>query len=738
MWMRWLPWRMFISISAKRNGFLDPIQLLSRLQRFSQPASVLAPTELLRSGAILHARGLVNSHAIQNNMDWVWPYWVARQFNPHDESFIPRAFALTHINMTHRNWTAVGLPDLDAFPIVDERGLLTPLLDGWSLDAWVICPGKQALIPARLAGARQSMHFNGGLAVITEAVGDWASLNLHAEVVKEGDRAVCRLRISAQADRRAWLALALRPYNPEGISFIHDIELLPGRTGWKVNGREEVHFDAVPDLHAFSHYRLGDVFHLLPLDDPAPKVRSHVGMATAAALFALEPDKRREISAGVPLAPAEQAGDWDRVTLEHGRVRLPDARAQYVWDTAVRALILHSPGPVYPGPYTYKRFWFRDAAFIVQALLCTGQAERAERALDLFPSKQTAFGYFLSQEGEWDSNGQALWAFQQFCQLTGRPVKPAWWPCILRGAQWIIRKRLPDGDLAHSGLLPAGFSAEHFGPNDYYYWDDFWAVAGLRAAAFLADSFGNQATARQFREEAADLLVCIERSLERCAQRLGQPAMPASPYRRLDAGAIGLLTSGYPLEIFDRQDLRLLKTAEYLYDHCLVNRAFFQEISHSGMNPYLTLHLAQVFLRAGDPRCFELIDGVLDLASSTGQWPEAVHPRTGGGCMGDGQHIWASAEWLMMIRNCFAREEGDRLVLGSGLLPRWLASGEPMSIQQAPTRFGTVSVTVKPGPRGAHVHWSGVWHGSQPAIELRLPGHSPLLADPDQNSAELP
>ena len=51
--------------------------------------------------------------------------------------FIPRAFSITHVNLTHRNWTAIGVPDRDFLPIVDPRGLVTPLWDGWSLDGWI-------------------------------------------------------------------------------------------------------------------------------------------------------------------------------------------------------------------------------------------------------------------------------------------------------------------------------------------------------------------------------------------------------------------------------------------------------------------------------------------------------------------------------------------------------------------------------------------------------------------------
>ena len=87
-------------------------------------------------------------------------------------------------------------------------------------------------------------------------------------------------------------------------------------------------------------------------------------------------------------------------------------------------MILHSPKEVYPGPFIYRRFWFRDAAFILYALLCVGLKERVRRALDCFRSRQTAQGYFLSQEGEWDSNGEALWIMRQYCEMTGsRPTQ---------------------------------------------------------------------------------------------------------------------------------------------------------------------------------------------------------------------------------------------------------------------------------------------------------------------------
>jgi hypothetical protein len=251
--------------------------------------------------------------------------------------------------------------------------------------------------------------------------------------------------------------------------------------------------------------------------------------------------------------------------------------------------------------------------------------------------------------------------------------------------------------------------------------------------------FFDETAGKTFNLEAKAFITSVDKNLAAVRERLGRPAMPASPYRRLDSGAIGSLAVGYPLQLCAPEDERLLDTGEFLLDHYFVNGGFFQDMIHSGINAYLTLHVAQVLLRAGDPRYLELMDNVAALASPTGQWPEAIHPRTGGGCMGDGQHVWAAAEWVLMIRNCFVREEGGRLILCAGIAQRWLQPNAVMSFGPAPTSFGAVSISIKikdVKPR-VTVAWKGEWHSEEPVIELRLPGFLPVVCTPGQQSVEL-
>ncbi len=736
---RFVPWQWFTRRLARRHGFPDPAELLARLRRFAEPSEVSEPLELLRAGAVFHARGLLNMRAIQHNLDWVWPFWAVRQFDPLSESFIPRAFSATHVNLTGRNWTAVGLPGCFEFPVVDPRGLVTPFLSGWSLDVWLLPADGEPLVPARLPAADQQLIMDPGPRVRTVSRRGGLALTTGTAVACDGE-VVCRLEVDAVTDRPAVIAVSLRPCNPEGVSLIHTIAMAADGGSWTVNATARVIFSRVPAGHRLSDYRSGDVFLNPPGCGERRKVECPVGLATAVALFPVGPNMGEKITVEVPLGVPHPAPNvsapalWEKGLADSCQLQVPDEHYMFLYAAAVRTLILLSPGEVYPGPSTYRRFWFRDAAFILHALLCLGLTARAEPPLERFFARQTRAGYFLSQEGEWDANGEVLWLLARFCRLTNRPPAASWLEPVRRAAGWLIDKRLPrTPDSPRAGLLPAGFSAEHLGLNDYYYWDDFWGVAGLRAAAFLLTQTGETERAGRFDAEAADLLACIDRSLEHAAARLGKPAMPAAPGRRLDAGAVGNLVAGYPLGLYAPADRRLLATTDYLMENCLVQGGFYQNMIHSGINPYLTLHLAQVLLRAGDPRYLALVETVAKLASPTGQWPEAILARTGGGCMGDGQHAWAAAEWVMMMRSLFVSEEQDALVLCPGIPATWLHGKGHIAFGPTATVFGMITVEITPGPPLV-VAWEARWHGRAPRVIIGLPGRLPVTASPGVSS----
>ncbi|MFZ7128415.1 MAG: hypothetical protein ACOWWM_19850 [Desulfobacterales bacterium] len=740
----WFPWKTLVRRTARVHGFFDPLTLLAQLRQFAQPSEVAEPIELLREGIKFHARGLVNTKAIQHNLDWVWPYWIEKQFNPLDPSFIPRGFSFSHINLTHRDWTAVGLPNRMRYAIVDPRGLVTPFNNGWSLDFWLETSDGFRLVPSRSENAWQRLNMEDGLSVSTRIQEGAIGIFSRVWVEEKSGRPVLFLSVEGRAPRGGTLIAALRPYNPEGVQFIHKIRFHEALDTWRVDDAISVVFMDRPDATAYSNYAEGDVFAKIPRGDGQTRTDCKVGMATAAAFFSIDSGETRRIELRLPMkedrpsikkrGPGAGDADWPSARKETARLTVPDEQVKYLYDAAVSTLLLLSGEEVVPGPFTYRRFWFRDACFMLNALLAIGSISRCRAALRQFPGRQRQDGYFQSQNGEWDSNGQVLWIFDRFQQLSGEDIDEPTMASLLRGAKWIHRKRTPPktGTL-HAGLLPAGFSAEHFGPNDYYYWDDFWALGGLRSLIRLTRGFGPQGEAERIEAMYTDLRDSIFSSIESIPERRRKGGIPASPYRRMDSGAVGSLVADYPLQLTAPGDPRIMNTVNDLMDRCFVNGAFFQDMVHSGLNAYLTLAIAQTLLRAGDKRYAPLVRQVAGMASPTGQWPEAIHPATGGGCMGDGQHGWAAAEWVMMIRNLFVREENGGLIIGSGIFRDWINGGQEVEFGPSPTPCGPVSVRIEPRSGQPSISVTGIQRDRCPKMEIAVPGYRPIVdVQPDQ------
>jgi len=94
--------------------------------------------------------------------------------------------------------------------------------------------------------------------------------------------------------------------------------------------------------------------------------------------------------------------------------------------------------------------------------------------------------------------------------------------------------------------------------------------------------------------------------------------------------------------------------------------------------------------------------------------------------MGDGQHVWAAAEWVLMLRNRLVREEGQRLVLCAGIPGSWLRKDARVAWEPAPTAFGPLSLALEPGRRRIRLRCRAQWHDRPPTLQVRLPGFEAL------------
>ena len=519
--------------------------------------------------------------------------------------------------------------------------------------------------------------------------------------------------------REAELAFAVRPFNPEGVSLIHDIAWDPARRSMIINGTESIRFLQTPDRVTFSTLAGGDSasnFRTAGALPGKPSARCDRGLANGFAANAMElgPSETRlfrlevelEPDAGRRLAAEDVVNLWKGLLDGGTVVRTPERNLDLLLSTSLATLLmLADDGPITPGPWTYHQFWFRDAAMMVRALDLYGHHGVTRKVIATFPRHQLRSGYFRSQQGEWDSNGQVLWTLCQHVELTADfPLANSMFASLEKGARWILTSRLRDGKhhaSPWSGLLPPGLSAEHLGLADYYFWDNWWSLAGLKAFQRICRMTGRSLEADSMQAGVHEYGNAIDSAVEFTRRERNTAGIPAGPLRGVDCGMIGSCLASYPLQLMGKEDGRMRATLETLESRFFSGGMFFQRFIHSGLNAYLSLHVAHAWLYLGERhRFWRILESVASRASPTGTYPEAIHPLTGGGAMGDGHHGWAAAEIALAIREAFAFDragEGtDRptLVLLGGIPAAWFQTGAPFSIRNAPVAGGIVSLSV--------------------------------------------
>ncbi|MEW5977564.1 MAG: hypothetical protein AB1898_17360 [Acidobacteriota bacterium] len=691
--------------------------------RIGRPGGKGLPKDLIHLGLRMHLRGLVNALAIQSNRDWIWPFWAERQFDPGDKSFIPRSHVLAHMNLTHRNWTILGPLNHPERCVVDPAGLVTPWAEGWSLDFWVATQDV-TFFPSR-SEPHQKID---PTCPLVKTRFDAGELRIKAQVfaaeLEGAPAAVLRVRLvnGSRDEKEGRFFFSLRPYNPEGISLIQQLGFLDSHWWW-VNKAQAVFLPEAPQRVFCSNLEQGDVSFFLSTSQQRKSIECDVGLATGLSeyRFRLGSQEKASYTAVVTLAPSDAsrkklqrwcpsnefrygkvrqafAESWHRHLSAGAHLSFPNRRLTQSFEASKVHLHAFDRGPfMTPGALTYSLCWVRDSAFMLNALDKLGYHQQVEQKLLAFSQRQDSEGYFAFQEGEWDANGLALWSMVQHFRLTGnRELLDHLYPAIARGAEWIERKRhesrlQPEG---YQGLLPAGISAEHLGSHDHYYWDNFWGVAGLHAASEAAKTLNRHNEADRLARWCQTYRADVEHSLLASAGKTGVNFLPASPFRRVDSGAVGSLCAVYPLGLIAASDPRVLTTLSLLEQRFFHKDGLFQDHFHSGVNCYLSAHVAQCHLAAGNARAWRIVRYLLKHASGTFTWPEAFHPRTKGGCMGEGHHGWATADWLLLLRNLLLREEGDRL----DILPAWddgdLQPGTCFSATAAPCFFGRIHFKV--------------------------------------------
>ena len=481
-----------------------------------------------------------------------------------------------------------------------------------------------------------------------------------------------------------------------------------------VDGRAALLLPRPPAGVTASVLEAGDCVHRVIGGQATPgplEVEDTEGLAQAALVYPLP--HRSTIRVAMPLAPERSRdGGYGGVARKHGRreshpavdptrwpaaadvargwqahlrrglqVELPDARLQAAVDAnRANLLLFHTGDRVKPAPWTGGQPSFLESASMVVTLDRFGFTAEAAEVLRARPWRSP--GSDSGRLSNWEAHAGALWAIAEHYRLTGdTALVGELVPAVREGVRVLLGHHVVAG-------LP--------------YEDGFWFVRSLVDGAWLLRLAGDGPAAEEAETAARQLRDAITASLEQAAARLGRPAMPAAPGRGFDAGMVGSLVACAPLGLLPPDDPWVMGTLDVVRERFCLKDAFYDAVAHTGLIPVLTLRLARCELEAGDPRAWRRLRWLLDAATPTFSWPEAVHPRLGGGCLGDGHHGGTAAAFLSFVRHALVREAPDgSLALATIFPPEW--AGQPLEVHDAPTHHGLLSYALR-------------WHGDRPAL----------------------
>ena len=191
--------------------------------------------------------------------------------------------------------------------------------------------------------------------------------------------------------------------------------------------------------------------------------------------------------------------------------------------TATAHILVTRSGPaLQPGPRRYTRSWIRDGTIMSAALLRMARREEVLEFIRWYAPYQRADGFVpccVDRNGpdwlvEHDSHGQLIAAIADCYRFTAdaRFLKESW-PFVVKAVACI------EGLLEADGLLPVSVSHEGYLAQPVHsYWDDFWALRGLRDAVELARVIEDREAAARWSGLAERFASALFASIERDAR----------------------------------------------------------------------------------------------------------------------------------------------------------------------------------------------------------------------------
>jgi hypothetical protein len=636
-------------------------------------------------------------------------------------------------------WTPVGSPDGKRRALINEEGMIEVDEAGFSLEPFILT-GSKGITWADVESI--SSLAEGGLPVPSVT---WMTEDIRLEVLPwidgEADKLTLHVTyrlecLKPAADTR--LVVAVRPFqvNPPwqefrnlgGYSPIH--EITTGAHGLMVDGRE-ISVTPAADASGAAVFEEGGVLTILAsgIMPTRTSASSAAGRSSAAMAWNLPPGKAgHEVTISMPYfqtaaTPKEDARTnalavWHEA-LHRVKWQVPKCATEAFdcFRTAAGHILINRDGPaIQPGPRRYTRSWVRDCVIMGAALAKAGLPEALHEFLTWYAQFQREDGFVpcvVDRDGidwlvEHDSHGQFLWGIREVIRESGDPAFLArMMPYVSKAADYLIAlrgERLTEeyttGERSvFYGLLPESASHEGYLAHPVHsYWDDFWGIRGLEAAADLATRSGLAEDSARWRNAAETFQTDLLKSINQVIANKQLAYVPGS----VEWADFDPTATSNAIAQLDFADVLPDAALHSMLDTYLdgFRRKHRGEMEWKNYTAY-EIRIIGAFVRLGKrDEANELLQFFLSdrRPLEWNQWPEITwRSMRSPGHLGDVPHTWIAAEYLLALASMVAseREATDSLVLASGMPWSWISEDDGFAVKGLRTRYGALDFSIR-------------------------------------------
>jgi hypothetical protein len=688
---------------------------------FAGASKVTLDYNKYQSSREIYLTGLNNYTLFQKFSNFRWPAWINAITDPSQgaASFTP----LMLINAAMRD--SIYFTNLlsDDGLHIDPAGMISPSYDNWSIETWILSGGALYRPADDWTRVKQDRDTKNSLVYST-----WENAICKIQHTIYGarssvDEAVIETECFVKERKQASIIFVARPYDLQHLGGIESVEFLKDSNCLNINGKKSICFSARPDFFLTGGDEGGRDIDPAE-EDHKNRCTSSFGMATMGCGFALKKGENRFVfRVALDGRGGIAGGKYDYARVKEDFTAFTSVRIRGGANASFSDRLLQNwfyGAKISLLSFSLKHIRrddgspdYRAAFYVIFGCNRMGYFVESHRYIDHLIKSFSPDEKNITFDAVIDACSILNSIADYFVHTRDTAFIQDRFDFIKKKAFLIhdfSRKLKKPGALSRNSI-PCYFIAEE------HSFDHIAIAHALGQYSYMARCLGIFGDEIKFKKESDRIAGILSRAA--FAENAGRPENEFVCYN---------LVAGFPLRV----DILAAGSTGALLERV---RGYFGSVppvvKSLGLDVFLSLVAACNMIILRDPKGYEALEKLLRMKNRTYVLPEFLNPATGRANWGDGASMAVAAMLFAAVRCLLFVDHPERLEIFPVPRPEWFEAGHEIKVEDAPSRFGLISIRMVSTVNEIQVHFDKLPKFVPPDILIHLPYKTKIKQEDD-------